>query len=109
MSSAAEIEKAIADYKKKRHNDSSLRYYQQNREEIIAARRKKERPIDPAEERAKSHQPYMEDAEIVRSYNNALHPAKQIKILAQLNDVTVATIEAVLMSHGVLKRKRVKQ
>lgn len=85
--SSAKIEKAIADYKKKKHRESSLEYYQQHREQILAARRKKERGIEPAIARRKNKMLYMEDSEIVKSYNSARKPKEQIKILAQLNDV----------------------
>lgn len=42
----------------------------------------------------------MSDGEIVRSYQEAAHPVRQIKVLADLNDCTPAEIREVLKQAG---------
>lgn len=45
----------------------------------------------------------MSHADIAKNYREAKNKAAQIKILADLNDVTPATIRKVLIQEGVLK------
>ncbi len=106
----SDVEKAIAEYRRRKKNTTSLEYYRAHREEIIKQRRKRGgKPIDPAIPKPQGA-PYMDDAEIVRSYNNAVSQKKQIKILAQLNGVTVETIEKILERNGIyIKQKKVKK
>ncbi len=43
---------------------------------------------------------WMSESQIVASYRDARFPAKQIGILAQLNDCSPRTIKMILMKHG---------
>ena len=55
----------------------------------------------------------MSDAEILASYNNAIQPSKQCKILAELNATSVERIKEILLRMGVdgrrLPRKKLKE
>lgn len=45
--------------------------------------------------------PWMSDYEIAESYTHAANPAKQIKVLVELNACTKADIEAALLRRGI--------
>ena len=92
-----DTEKSIEAYKRKKHRQSSYSYYIEHR--------KSEREFDKREEKPKAKKPYMSDREINMMYRQAARPHKQIKILAELNDVSIEVIEDILD----IKRKKAKR
>lgn len=44
---------------------------------------------------------WMSEHDIIASYREAKAPSQQIKILAQLNDCSTATIKMLLQKHGI--------
>ncbi len=91
-----DTEKAIEAYKKKKHRESSYQYYIEHR--------KSQREFDTRQKKPKSKL-YMTEREIILSYKQAARPQKQIKILAELNDVSIEAIEDILN----IKRKKAKR
>ena len=55
----------------------------------------------------------MTDAEILREFNEAKHPAEHVRVLADLNATTIDRIKAILVAQGVdprrLPRKRAQK
>lgn len=92
-----DTEKAIEAYRKKKHREKSYEYYIEHRTS--------QREFDTHEQKPKEKQPYMSDREINMMYRQAARPQKQIKILAELNDVSIDVIEEILH----LRRKKAKR